>query len=75
MKSSPPVPQSSPPLLRYWLSNGAESDGSGIRSFGQRALGKGGEGCTHSGPVPGPSILREPNRNNNKYRHSHKAAL
>lgn len=42
VKSSPPVPQSSPPLLRYWSSNGAESDESGVRSFGQRAWGRGG---------------------------------
>lgn len=57
------VPQSSPPLLRYWWSYCAETDESGVRSFG---LGRGGRGrgCTHSEPVLDPSM--EANRNTNK---------
>lgn len=46
------VPQSSPPLQRYWSSYCAETEESGERSFGRG--GGGGAGCKHSEPVLHP---------------------
>lgn len=53
----------------------AETDESGERSYRQGGRGGVKGHCTHSEPVPDPLTKRDVNRNTNKYRHSHKAAL